>query len=430
LLLESGDYVAAEAAYGRAVQILDGMRTDMSSRSRDTFERLVEPVYSGEADLMLQQARALPESAEKQRHLDQVRSLLERLKQAEVANYFGADCVAVRHENSSAKSDDAAILYPVLLAGRIELLVDVRGSLSQFTVPIGRNQITHVVRSLRLKLEHPQSGDSYLPESQQLYQWLVKPFEETLRSAATHTLVVVPSGALRTLPLGALHDGQHFLVERFALAVTPSIELVRTAGAGPIEHIVAGGLTEGRQGYSPLPGVTEELATATSHYPALVLRDEAFQRATLTMELSNPVYQVAHFATHGQFAKDYRNSFILTYDSKLSLQDLQEALGRRTGQPLELLVLSACQTAAGDDRAALGLAGIAVQSGARTAIASLWSINDRATSQLMTTFYHRLRVSHESKAQSLRAAQVALLTTPRYSHPSYWAPFLLIGNWQ
>ena len=123
---------------------------------------------------------------------------------------------------------------------------------------------------------------------------------------------------------------------------------------------------------------------------------------------------------------------MLTYDGKLTLDNL-EALIRPSqyrGKPVELLVLSACQTAAGDDRAALGLAGVAVKAGARSALASLWSVNDQSTSALITEVYHQLREHPTiSKARALQAAQIKLLDDRRYRHPCYWAPYLLIGNW-
>lgn len=96
---------------------------------------------------------------------------------------------------------------------------------------------------------------------------------------------------------------------------------------------------------------------------------------------------------------------------------------------MELLTLSACQTAAGDDRAALGLAGVAVKAGARSALATLWFINDQATALLITEFYHQLRDPDLSKAKALQRAQLILLNDRRYQHPGYWSPFLLIGNW-
>jgi CHAT domain-containing protein len=123
---------------------------------------------------------------------------------------------------------------------------------------------------------------------------------------------------------------------------------------------------------------------------------------------------------------------VLTYDTKLTLNNLESLIrpSQYRGQPVELLVLSACQTAAGDDRAALGLAGVAVKAGARSALASLWFVNDQSTSALIAEVYQQMRRSPPiSKAHALQAAQVKLLNDRRYRHPCYWSPFLLIGNW-
>jgi CHAT domain-containing protein len=105
------------------------------------------------------------------------------------------------------------------------------------------------------------------------------------------------------------------------------------------------------------------------------------------------------------------------------------SLSQYRDQSVELLTLSACQTAAGDDRAALGLAGVAVKAGARSAVATLWFINDQASSQLVTEFYRQLQNPEISKAQALQQAQLMLVNDRRYQHPGYWSPFLLIGNW-
>ena len=141
-------------------------------------------------------------------------------------------------------------------------------------------------------------------------------------------------------------------------------------------------------------------------------------------------YSLVHFATHGVFTNEYSDSFLLAYDRKLSLGRLQSTVGRRRylDNPLELLVLSACETAVGDERAALGLAGVSLKAGARTTIASLWLISDEATSRLMVNFYKEL-INGSSKADALRAAQLDLIHDPVYSHPNLWSQFLLIGSW-
>ena len=148
--------------------------------------------------------------------------------------------------------------------------------------------------------------------------------------------------------------------------------------------------------------------------------------------MSGGSYNVVHFATHGEFNSDHSKSFLLTYDNKLTLDKLENTIGLRRFQsePIELLVLSACQTAVGDDRAALGLAGVAIKAGARSALATLWFINDQATSMLISDFYKNLKTeTSASKAQALQMAQVKMIQNEGFKHPSLWAPFLMIGNW-
>jgi len=143
-------------------------------------------------------------------------------------------------------------------------------------------------------------------------------------------------------------------------------------------------------------------------------------------------YSIVHIASHGHFDSDAAKTFVLTYDGKLSLDELERMIrpSQIRDKPVELLTLSACQTAAGDDRAALGLAGIAVKAGARSAFATLWFVDDEASTMLVGDFYSDLHnLPGISKAKALQKAQVKLLADPRYGHPCYWAPYLIIGNW-
>jgi CHAT domain-containing protein len=138
-----------------------------------------------------------------------------------------------------------------------------------------------------------------------------------------------------------------------------------------------------------------------------------------------------HIATHGKFERYPEDSFLLTFDDKLNMDQLNQLIGlyRFRDEPLELLTLSACETAAGDDRAALGLAGLAIKAGARSALATLWFINDEASSVLVAEFYRQLLDPTISKAVALQRAQMKLIQDPAYRHPTYWAPFLLLNNW-
>jgi CHAT domain-containing protein len=190
-------------------------------------------------------------------------------------------------------------------------------------------------------------------------------------------------------------------------------------------------LTEGVQGFPPLPNVAVELEAIQKLQVSSVLLNQEFLVSRVEKGLQSQQPAIVHVASHGQFESDVRKTFILTFDDKLTMDRLDQFVGffRSRDEPLELLTLSACQTAAGDDRAALGLAGVAIKAGARSALATLWYINDQASSDLVAEFYRQLQDPAVSRALALQRAQLKLLNDPRYRHPGYWSPFLLINNW-
>jgi CHAT domain-containing protein len=217
------------------------------------------------------------------------------------------------------------------------------------------------------------------------------------------------------------------------VAVAPGLSLIAPQSlARGKSRMLLGGLSESVQGFPALEFVPTEMHSLEAIYPAEELLNESFTLNELQQKLDEEQYSIIHIASHGQFNRDVHKTFVLTYDTKLTLNTLEALIrpGQYRGRPLELLVLSACQTAAGDDRAALGLAGVAVKAGARSALASLWFVNDQSTSALISEVYRQLRSSPAiSKAKALQAAQIKLLNDRRYRHPCYWSPFLIIGNW-
>jgi CHAT domain-containing protein len=253
-----------------------------------------------------------------------------------------------------------------------------------------------------------------------------------LASITVDNLVFVPDGPLRTIPMAALHDGKQFLISKYAVAITPGLDLTdpRAMKRENIK-VLAVGLTESVQGFSPLPNVAAELQSIQALYGGDLLLNQNFLVSRLEKELRDERFTIVHIASHGRFEGDFAKTFLLTFDDKLTMERLDRFVGlfRFRDEPLELLALSACETAAGDDRAALGLAGVAVKAGARSALATLWHINDPASSALIAEFYRELRDPSASRAVALQRAQLTLLHDPRYQHPGYWSPFLLINNW-
>ncbi len=437
LLKAQGEMDGALSAYRQAVSNLQSIRPDLTlsyaSRS-ESFREAVGDAFFELADLLLQRASHLPATTQQQSYLREARDTVEALKTTELKDYFQDDCVVALQSRITPLdrlAPQTAALYPVLLPDRTELLLSLPEGMQRFTVPVDRDTLTRTVRDFRRYLEKRTTRE-YLPYARQLYGWLIAPIDQTLREKRINTLIIVPDGPLRTIPMAALHDGQQFLIDRYALATTPGLTLTDLR---PLHRqdtrLLLNGLTQATQGFPALEHVAAELQTIHAAYGGTVLADDNFLLSNLQRELTNTPYSIVHIASHGQFASQVDNTFLLTFDGKLTMDRLERFMGlsQYRDQPVELLTLSACQTAAGDDRAALGLAGIAVKAGARSAVATLWAVDDQATALLLAEFYRQLQQPGISKAGALRRAQLLLLSEPRYRHPGYWSPFLLIGNW-
>ena len=437
LLKAQGQTEQAMAAYRRAIQTLQPIRHDISlgngnATTHHSFREAEGPLYFEMADLLLQQA---DHSKDPQPLLLEARDTMEQLKGVELEDYFQDDCVNIarsRTKSLEAIDGHTAILYLIPLGTRTEVLVGLASGLHHFTVDVGADALAAEIREFRHNLE-TRTTYGYLAEAQQLYSWIIRPIHGFLIENHVDTLVFVPDGALRTIPFASLHDGKKFLIEEFAVAVTPGLSLIEPR---PIQRVntrlLLGGLSASVQGFPSLDFVPAELQSIEPMYQSETLLNADFVLSAITRKLTQEQYTIVHIASHGQFNSDAHKTFVLAYDGKLTLNDL-EALIRPSqyrGKPVELLVLSACQTASGDDRAALGLAGVAIKAGARSALASLWFVNDQSTSALITEFYHQLSESPSvSKARALQAAQIKMLDDRRYRHPCYWAPYLIIGNW-
>src|SRR3989454_9127281 len=356
-------------------------------------------------------------------------------KPAVLRDSFRDDCVdplLSKITSLDVLAQTAVVVYPILLPDRTELLVSLPTGLKRISVPVGSERLTREVRELRRKLEKRTTRE-YLPHAQRLYEWLMRPLEADLTSLRIDTLVFVPDGPLRTIPVAALHDGKQFLVEKYALAITPGLSLTDPR---PINRqgmkVLAVGVTESVQGFPPLPNVSVELDALRSLFGSTNLLNQDFVVSKLEKELKEERFTIVHVASHGHFGEDVRDTFLLAFDDKLTIDRLDQLVGvfKFRDDPLDLLTLSACDTAAGDDRAALGLAGVAVKAGARSAVATLWDINDRVSADLVGEFYRELGDPAVSRATALRRAQMKVLADPRYEHPGFWSPFLLINNWQ
>ena len=437
LLRKIGNIDDAIGAYRRAVRTLQSIRSELSvsyGAPQTSFRETMGPVYFELVDLLLQRGASLPDRDQVGPYLIEARETIELFKAAELRDYFRDDCVDTalsKITTLDVVAQSAVVIYPILLADRTELLLSLPSGLKRVLVPVGAAALTEEVRQLRRNLEKRTTRE-YLPHAQKLYNWLIRPLEADLASSAIDTLVFVPDGALRTIPMAALHDGEQFLIAKYAIGITPSLSLTDPR---PIKRegmrVLAVGVTEAVQGFPALPNVAAELQELQTLLGSENLVNREFLAANFETKLKEQQFSIVHVASHGEFGNDVENTFLLTFDDKLSLDRVNQMIGvfRFRDDPLELLTLSACDTAAGDDRAALGLAGIAIKAGARSALATLWNINDQATVGLVLDFYRELKNPPISRAVALQRAQLKLIDNPRYEHPGYWSAFLMINNW-
>jgi CHAT domain-containing protein len=435
LARQGGDLAAARADYRRAVATLETVRQDIPVEYRDgrsSYRVTFGPLYREFADLLLRQAPIDP--VHRRALLHEARDTIEQLKESELQDYFRDACVAnfaERRQSIDTVAPGAAVLYPIALPDRLELLVSFGQDIRQFTIPLRETTLRDETQQFRELLEK-RTTNQYLVPAEQLYDQLLRPIDGLLASQRINTLVIVPDDIFRVIPFAALYDGQHFLVERYATAVAPSLHLIapEPLSAEPRLALVLG-ISQGVEGYAALPNVTREIAAVHQLEGGEELANAAFTKAQFAEQLKTVPYNIVHLASHAQFNADPQRTFLLAYDGKLDMDALESDIkfGEHRDNPLELLVLSACETAAGDDRSALGLAGVALKAGARSALASLWYVNDRAAGRLIVDFYRALQPGSLSKAQALQAAQRQMIASGRFSHPAYWAPFLLIGNW-
>ncbi|MDY6782503.1 MAG: CHAT domain-containing protein [Cyanobacteriota bacterium] len=435
LLGARGNTENAIAAYEQAVDTLEFLRQDLVAVTPDaqfSFRERVEPVYRQLVQLLLQDVDSLAPELQQQR-LQRSRQVIEALQLAELENFFREACLTYEAQPIDEIDSQAAAFYPIVLDGRLETILSVPGEpLQHYGTELSPEAAETVFRELRQSLNLSFAPSEGLPPAQKLYNWLVRPAEAALQRQGIKTLVFVLDGFLRSLPMAVLHDGEQYLVEKYAVALSPGLQLLESQRAvvGDRALTLAGGLAEARQGFAALPGVEVELQEITQTLPAQVLLNETFIRPTFRERIEGDTFSVVHLATHGQFSSKAEETFILTWDGRIEVKELDALLrGKRDRDPIELLVLSACQTAKGDERAALGLAGVAVRSGARSTVATLWSVQDRSTARLMSEFYRRLVRTDLTKAEALRQAQLVLLRSRNTRHPYYWAPFVLVGNW-
>lgn len=455
ILKAQGNIKKAIASYTQATNNLQSLRSDLVAISSDiqySFRTKIEPVYRELAALLLR-------SGASQDDLNQARQIIESLQLAELDNFFRDACLDAQPKQIDRLDPSAAIIYTIILGDnpsgtlkdsryakryplgrvalreRLEVIAAIPGQpLRYYSNDLPPSEIEIIITSAHSQLIEPRRLNLQL--FQQAYDWVIRPLEAELQASQIKTLVFVQDGILRNLPPTTLHDGKQYLIEKYSVAIAPSLQLTELQATDQDrQSILLAGLSESRQGFSPLPGVKQEIQQIEQIeqlVAANILLNDSFTELNFNRFASQTPFRVVHLATHGQFSSKAEDTFVLTWDNRINIDELSRLLRGDSQQlrPIELLVLSACQTATGDRLATLGLAGIAVRAGARSTVASLWSVSDPVTATLMTNFYQELAKDNVNKAEALRQAQISILKNDVFSHPFFWSAFILVGDWQ
>ncbi len=441
LLKQQGDIKGAIAYYAEAVKTLQSLRNDLVAINPDiqfSFTESVEPVYREFVELLL---RGGGNSAPSQDNLKLARSVIESLQLAELDNFFRSACLNSKQGVDilvDKKDQQAAVIYPIILPDRLDVILKLPNQdLRHYSTLITQDKVEGVVANLREYLLDVTRTSQVKHLSQQIYDWLIKPGEAELAKSGTKTLVFVLDGELRNVPMAVLYDKQQqkYLFQKYALALTPGLQLLDPKPLQQVQlHVLAAGVDEKRfiegREFLPLENVPRELKEIKSEIPrSEELLNQQFTETNLQNQLLQAPFSVVHIATHGEFSSDPEKTYILTWDKLLKVKEFDNLLrisDSSRSSTIELLVLSACKTAEGDKRAALGLAGVAVRAGARSTLATLWSVDDQSTANLMSEFYRELNAG-VNKAEALQRAQLAVFAKEK--SPYFWAPYVLVGNW-
>jgi CHAT domain-containing protein/predicted negative regulator of RcsB-dependent stress response len=490
LLAARGANDEARAAYQRAIEHIESIRQDIPidyEDGRSSFRDTLEPIYLGFIDLLLKKTDTAVDS-ERIALLRRTRDIAELIKQSELQDYLGERCSvdSVQNEAQTGVAPGTAIFYPIVLKDRIEVIFESGAGISRYTTAMDAKLLRDRVTAYAQSLRYGEEG--YRDDAIRLYDVLIRPFEKDITDQGVHTLLVVPDGVLRLLPWTALHDGQQFLVQKYSVVINSGLSMTNQAanrGKG-FASLVAGMAEPGptlieklskssleqvvnpksatRSGFAlklargdtqravsvttrtikgakravawkeelALPGVKAEIDALSKILPGTNLLDATFTTGRLHDEFDKGEYRIAHLATHGFFGKTGDQSYLMAYDDIVTMDGLQKLLQleRIKKNPIDLLTLSACETAEGDDRSPLGIAGAAIKAKAKSVLGTLWPVSDQAAQKVMISFYGSLVHDGASKAEALRLAQVALIGNPDLEHPYYWAPFIIVGNWR
>ncbi len=446
------------------------LRLDPINQSIQTTPNL-DAEFNPEAEIQL--ARADVAASFDVDSLEEVLPKIEQAFSLDYLNYIGKNIAKFETDISVEEIQDnlsevdkkygtkAAVVYTFAQADQLVLMaVTAKGNIIKKTITTTtRQELLEITKQFRLEITDARQRytESYKPLAQQLYQWIIAPLEEALEAQEIDTILFVMDQGLRGLPIAALHDGEQFFIEKYNFSLIPSFSLmdIRDQPLNDPQVLAMGASKFVEQ--PPLPAVPIEVQSITQEISGRYFLNEEFTIKNFSKQRGTQPFNIIHLATHSEFnSGDQSNSYIQFWDTQLTLNNLKQLGWKWESPPAELFVLSACRTAVGDASAELGFAGLAVQAGVPSALASLWYVSDQGTLGLMVEFYNQLRKT-SAISQAFRSAQIAMLRgtitiesgylmsvdisnqiqLPSelmnqgniiFTHPYYWAGFTIIGS--
>ena len=390
-------------------------------------------------------------SAELQSYYREVAATFATAKEQGTEGNAAPDAVAqlkATQQTLSSLGAGSVLVQYVLAENRINILFTSASTQLARQIEIKSADLNQKIEFFRLALGSPDIAAQ--PMALEFYKLLIAPIEQELLAANARTLMLSLDGALRYIPVAALHDGKQYLVERYDLSLYTEVTRDNLRQRPAKDVSIAGlGLTRQIGEFDSLPAVRAELNAIVRHGNQGLIKgelyfDEQFNLVNLKQALRNK-HPLIHLASHFAFHPGNEStSFLLLGDGdRLTLSRIRQE--KLDFSHVDLVTLSACETGLGGGSTAQGeevegLGALMQKQGAKGVIATLWPVADESTGLLMEYFYRLREEKKLSKADALRQAQLMLLkgtlapaNTPQpglpYAHPYFWAPFILMGNW-
>jgi CHAT domain-containing protein/tetratricopeptide (TPR) repeat protein len=469
-LLRKQNNINATQAFERSVQTLESVRENLLTVSSDiqfSFRDNVEPLYRGLINLLLTPVSGSDQPLKE--NLEKVPALFSGLQLAELKNFFQCEPELLNATESTPDQNEenykrTAFIYAIFLEHRLAVVTAIpsKSILKYHAISYEEafdhsrwNNIQEYLRNFRQLVSSNENNEPKLKGSsgplETVYDWLIRPseseHENILELNEIDTLIFVLDTNLRNLPMSALIDKnnkQQFLVDKYATALAPGLRLFNPERTKRSLNVLAGGVSgqsDGRGGYTDqeiegkrfgtIDVEEKEFKEIGEHVNVrAILLNEEFTKQNIADRLQSTNFSAIHFKTHGEFNSDPAQTFLVAYQELIRAKEVADLIASRrnsNSEPLELLVLGACHTADGDNRAILGIAGVGIRAGARTTISTLWKSYDKTSERIMLSFYKNLRSSDSmTKAKAL---QQALIEAKGNDVIHEWASFILVGNW-